>query len=342
MSVDYKSHKKQDLVKALTLVNVKVLNKDKKAELVEKCEAYVNEYGEVGALKLHKYLVEDGEIVAEEDDVATLAESEEDVEDVEEDEEEDDDDEDDDDDDDEEEDDEDEDDKDYNAPPPLDLRTLFGDSAIEKWEQFKDKVYGFTDDVGISVANHSDKLRDELSLTVALNYLELVVEALVYLSVFVPWVPLRENTLALPFENNLHPVLAKWNLPTPQVSALFSCSSIGALAVWLVTLVVLPLITSYYVNFTTRILTFDGLDLVGRVHDYDPFVFALTKVLVYYFIANNGKQYLFANDGHIYAALNKVVIAVGNYGKLSTALSLFPLVVGVANVAVALYSQFEH
>lgn len=334
MSLDFYSHKKLDLVKALTLVNVRVLNKDKKAELVEKCEAYVNEHGEVGALRLQKFLVDDGEIVAEDDEVATLAELEDD------------------DDDDDEEAGEtivdvefaegDDDDIDYNGPAPIDLKAIIADPIIEKWECLKDKVYEVTDSVGITVLNQSDKLRDDLSLVVTLNFLEVVAEAVVFLYTFVPWVPLKDNDLNLLVAQQYVPQLATLTWPSPQVSQLASKTALQAFGVWGVSAVVLPLLVSYYLNFTTRILTFDGLDLVGRVHDYDPFVFALAKAVIYFYISNNGKQDLFSGEGYINAALNYVLIAIGHYGKVTAVLGLVPVVVGVANVAVALYSQFEH
>lgn len=336
MSLDFRSHKKLDLVKALTLVNVRVLNKDKKSELVEKCEAYVDKHGEVGALRLQKFLVDDGEIVAEDDEVATLAEL--------------DDDEDDDNDDDEagetiidvefaENDNE---DIDYNGPAPIDLKAIIADPVIEKWECLKDKVYEITDSIGITVLNQSDKLRDDLSLVVTLNFLEVVAEAVVFLYTFVSWVPLKDNALNCLCVKLYVPQLATLTWPSPQVSELFSKTALEAFAVWGVSGVVLPLLVSYYLNFTTRILTFDGLDLVGRVHDYDPFVFALSKAVIYYYISNNGKQDLFSGEGYINAFLNYILIAIGHYGKVTAVLRLVPVVVGVANVAVALYSQFEH
>lgn len=316
----FTSLKKQDLVKALTAVGVKALSKDTKPALVAKCTEYADTHGDAGAAKLAAALADE----EDDDDVVTLAEEEEEetignaeLAD-------------------------DDDDLDYNGPPPVDLKLFIADPIIEKWENLVDRVYEVTDCVGITVLNHSDKLRDDLLSVVTLNYVELVVEVLTYLWVFVPWVPLADNTLNVQLLQDNIPYLARSGIPSPQVLAFVLCRAVLALVVWALTLVALPLVALYYVNFTTRILTFEGLDLVGRVHDFDPFVFALTKAVAYYFVANNGIQQLFTHQGITWAVANKVLIELGHYAKFTAHLGLVPLVLGVANVAVALYSQFEH
>ena len=57
------------------------------------------------------------------------------------------------------------------------------------------KIYEFTDNVGITYLNQSEKLRDQLSSTVTLNYLQIGVELLIFIYTFIRVVPLNENNL---------------------------------------------------------------------------------------------------------------------------------------------------
>ena len=90
---------------------------------------------------------------------------------------------------------EEEDDKDYEAPPPLNLKEWVVDPIIAQSETFIEKFYEFTDNVGITYLNQSEKLRDQLSSTVTLNYLQIGVELLIFIYTFIRVVPLNENNL---------------------------------------------------------------------------------------------------------------------------------------------------
>lgn len=338
---DYQNYKKAALVSVLKKLEIHTTSKDTKKTLVDKLSVYVADHPEDGILTIQSILEEDDDeknltilsILDEAEDEKTLndeAEAAADAETAEED------------DDDDEEEDDDEKDIDYEAPPPLSLKEWVVDPIIDKSEVLIQKVYDFTDSVGITYLDYSDELRERLSKAVTLNFAELLAEVLYFYHTFVPYVALKDNVLNQQlFKDNVD-FLATSTLPTPDFSALVD-PKVGAVFVsWLVTAVVLPLIVSYYINFSKRVLVFDGAEgLVDRIYRYDPFIFALSKVLVFYFVKSNGSVVLNASDGILNAVANYVLISFGYYGQFVHTLGNFPVAVGLANVAIALYSQFE-
>ena len=322
---DYQNYKKADLVSVLKKLEIHTVSKDTKKVLVDKLDEYVNDHPEDGTLTIQSILEEGA-------DEKTLNEEEVEVADADEDEDEED----------EEAEDAEEKDIDYEAPPPLSLKEWVVDPIIDKSEVLIQKVYNFTDCVGITYLEYSDELRERLSKAVTLNFAELLAEVIYFYHSFVPYVALKDNALNHQlFKDNVK-FLATSNIPTPEITALWDCKVGLVFASWLVTAVILPLTVSYYINFSRRVLVFDGVEgLIDRIYKYDPFVFALAKVLVFYFVKSTGTVTLYARDGVLNAIANYILISVGYYGQFTHALGGFPIVVGLANVAIALYSQFE-
>ncbi|ODV81856.1 uncharacterized protein CANTADRAFT_3916 [Suhomyces tanzawaensis NRRL Y-17324] len=334
---EFSNLKKADLVHVLKQLEIHTLSKDTKKVLLEKLNAYIAENPSDSTSKIQSIVDEKDELAEE----ATLAEDEEDdeAEDAETEDAEDDDDE-------EEaavaaaEDDE---DPDYNAPPPINLKQWVVDPIIDASEQWIARFYEYTDSVGITYLEYSDVLRERLSTTVTLNFVELLLEASFFLYTHVPVVALKNNALNHQLLKDNNSFFAESTLPTPELTALLQLSSLYTLALWGATAVALPLLVSYYVNFSRRVLVFDGAEgIVGRIYSYDPFIFAVAKVVIFYFVGQLGPlTNLHSLEGIWYALQNRFLIQVAVYSGFVKQLGAFPLVLGVANVAVALYSQFE-
>ncbi|EEQ41621.1 putative integral membrane protein [Clavispora lusitaniae] len=334
---EYKSFKKADLAQVARRIGITVRSKDTKQSLLEKIELFIEESPEKA-----KALMELADEADEDDDDVienvTLVENdatdeEEDVEDEQEEAGEDDD---------------DKADKDYDAPPPINLKEWIVDPAIAVFENAYETVLEWTDRVGITTLELNDGLRDSLSTTVALNYLELAVETAYFLYLYVPLVATKDNkSIHQVFKDNV-PQLQKCTLPLPDITALYDYTVASVLGNWLVYAVALPLLISYYVNFSRRVVVIEDDDeeeeasFVVRVYKYDPFIFALSKVLIFYFIIKNGALHSVDTfHGIAHLLKNYFLIHLGIYHRFVSDLGNFPLVVGLANVAIALYSQFE-
>lgn len=337
---EFKSFKKADLAKVAKTVGITVRSKDTKQLLLEKIESFIEEFPERA-----KELIEAS---ADEVEVATLVEvdatDDEDAEDAEEVEEEETEDA-----EDEEADAEDEEDKDYNAPPPIDLKELIVDPAIGLFEKTYESVLEFFDLVGITTLEANDDLREKLSRTVSLNYLELAVEAGYFLYFYVPLVAVKHNKLIHQvFRDNI-PQLNDISFPIPDFTALANFTVVSIILNWSLYAVFIPLLFSYYVNFSRRVVVIEDEDddeedtsFVIRLYKYDPFVFALTKVVIFYFIFKNGAlTTIDTYKGIVHALKNHLFIQLGIYHRFVSGLGNFPLIIGVANVVIGLYSQFE-
>lgn len=332
---EYKSYKKADLAQVAKKIGIQVRSKDTKQSLVEKIELFIEENPEK-AKALMDLADEIDTVTLVENDATEDEDDEEEVVEVDEADE-----------DDTAADEDDADDKDYNAPPPINLKEWVVDPAIDVFERAHDAVLRFTDAVGISVLEANDELRESLSRTVALNYLELAVEFAYFLYLHVPLVAVKDNkSVHQVFKDNI-PQLLRTTVAVPDVTALLDVS-VALIAVnWVFYAVALPLLVSYYVNFSRRVVVIEDEDeedesFVVRLYKYDPFVFAVAKLLVFYFVAAHGA--LTAVDsfhGVVNLVKNYFFIHLGLYHLFVSTLGSFPLVVGVANVAVGLYSQFE-
>lgn len=326
---EFKSFKKADLSKVARKVGITVRSKDTKQSLLEKIESFIDEQPERA-----KELIESAGV---EDEVATLIEDDDDEEEdeevsvaveVQEDEDE---------------------DKDYNAPAPISFREWVVDPAIDVFENARAKVLDFTDSIGLTTLDVNDDLREYLSRVVALNYLELIAEASFFLYTNVPVVSVKSNpSIHQVFRDNI-PILDSCSLPSPDVSALFEFSVLSTFGNWVIYAVVVPLIISFYVNFSRRVVVIldeddeeEDISFVVRLYRYDPFIFALSKVLVYYFILKNGALSSLESYSNFFHFLkNHAAIQLGLYHHFITGLGNFPIVIGLANVAIGLYSQFE-
>lgn len=348
---EFKTFKKADLAKVAKTVGLTVRSKDTKLLLLEKIEAFIEEFPE-RAKELIDASGEEVEVAtlveveaSDDDDGEEVEEVEEDVEeeeteDAEEEEEE------------EEEEEaaaDDEDDKDYNAPPPIDLKVLIVDPAIGAFERAYDAVLAVTDKVGITTMEHNDALRETLSKTVSLNYLELAVELAYFLYFYVPLVAVKDNKLIHQvFRDNI-PQLNEISLPVPDVTVFSNFAVVSILVNWILYAILLPLLVSYYINFSRRVVVIEDEDdndndasFIIRLYKYDPFIFALAKVVIFYFIFKNGAlTTIDTYKGILHALKNHVFIQVGIYHRFVSGLGNFPLIIGVTNVVVGLYSQFE-
>lgn len=335
---DFKSFKKADLFKVAKKVGLAVRAKDTKLSLLEKIEQFIEESPEKA-----RDLIESAEADDDDDDeeeTATLIEENDATEDE---------------DDDEEveveasvvvEEEEDE-DKDYNAPPPVNLKEWVVDPAIDLYETAVDKVLAFTDNVGITTAEYNDDLRDSLSKTVTLNYLELAVEVGYFLYKYVPVVPVRKNPLVHQvFKDNI-PYLNYSSWPSPDLTALWDWHVFFILGNWTLYAVAVPLLVSYYVNFSRRVVVIEDDDdedvsFVVRLFKFDPFIFALVKVLIFYYIFKHAALHTLVEFSGILLALKShLLVQLGLYHTFIVGLGNFPLVIGLANVAIGLYAQFE-
>ncbi|KAK6458239.1 uncharacterized protein RJT20DRAFT_29935 [Scheffersomyces xylosifermentans] len=332
---DFSSYKKADLVTVLKKLEIHTVSKDTKKVLVDKLDKYVSEHPEDGALTIQSILDEAEDVNGDdEDNETTLNEDNDEIADEEEEEEvvvvvpetEDDD------------------DKDYEAPPPLSLKEWVVDPVIEQWENFVEKVYEYTDSVGITYLEYSDDLRERLSKAITLNYLELVLEFAFFIYAYVPIVPLKDNGFNHQvLKDNIY-FFGESEILTPDFTALLSTKVIATFVIWAFDAVLLPLLVAYYVNFSRRVLVFDNNDgIVARIYTYDPFVFALSKVLIYYFITKNSDGFLtFKTGDSLYATVNNFFVLYDSYyAQFTAVLGSFPLVLGASNILVALYSQFE-
>lgn len=339
---DYSNYKKADLVNVLKKLEIHTYSKDTKKILIDKLDGYVKNHPLDGEMTIQGLL----EVGDHDDDEATLAEGHIKNTDEEDDEEEEDEDDDDDEDDEVEvevevEEDE-EKDADFESGPPINLKEWIVDPIIDWYERVYSKTLEFTDSIGITTTDYSEELREKLSKTITLAYIELLFEVCYFLYVFLPFVALKDNYLNHQvFKDNI-PWLGKSLIPTPDLIKLLDWNIISTFWIWLVSAILLPGIASYFINFSKRVLVFDGEEgIIARIYEFDPFVFSLTKVLIYYFLQGYPAISINVLDGYWHAIRNYLAIKLGIYNNFTNILGNFPVVLGLANVAIALYAQFE-
>lgn len=319
--------KKAELYSICRKVGIHALAKDTKKVLFDKLSSYIEKNPEEGLLAVQKSLEEE----TDDEDEQTLAENVEETDEEEEEEEEG----------------EEEEDKDYKEGAPIDLKEWIVDPLIEKFELVYGKVLDFTDSVGITTLDYNDELRENLSSTVTLNYVELFAETVVFLLHFVAFVPLKDNESVLEVLKSNIDFLSESELTTPDFSPLFTFKALSVFTSWLFTAVLLPLLFAYYINFSRRLIIFDEDEeesgLITRAYKFDPFIFSLSKVLLYFFISR-GNGPLIAIDpfgGIVNALKTHILIQIDIYRNFVDILGSFPLVLGIANILTAIYSQFE-
>lgn len=326
---EFKSFKKTDLAKVARKAGLAVRSKDTKQLLLEKINVYIDEYPEQ-AKDLADFDDSDDEVVTmvndatEDEEASTDAEPESDLPE------------------------DDTADKDYNAPPPIDIKELLIDPAIDMFELAYGKVLALTDKVGITTVDINDEIRDNLSRTVTLNYLEAASEVAFFLHTYMPFVAVKDNNSVPTAVRNVFPFLNHVKYAVPDVSALASTTVLSVFANWVLYAVAVPLFVSYYVNFSRRVVVIEDdedekdVSFVVRLYRYDPFVFALAKVLIFYFICKSGHGFSISSYSGIFKALRDLILVhLGFYHKFVLSLGNFPIVIGLANIAIGLYSQFE-
>lgn len=340
---EFEGLKKIDLVRFVRKLGHHVRSKDTKLQLLEKLQAY-KEVNPEGYQELANSIV-----VTEDPEAATLIEDDA-TEDEEDDEEA-----------------EDEDEKPYNAPPPIDFNEYIVDPVTAFFKDAYFKYFGYDD--------LNDVLRLHLSSAATLAKLELGLEVLYFLYVFVPVVEIHKNKFL--------PQLFKDNMTFvsefPDFSTLFKWNVISVLLQWVIYAVVAPGLFSYYVNFTRKTVVLEAsgdddyeeddeeiiaeveaddeeddeededypiddedLTFVVRFHKYDPVIFSLAKIVIFYFIVNNGiLNHLDVHNDATYVLTNFVHKHFGFYHNFVADLGNFPIVLGAANIIIGLYSQFE-
>lgn len=259
--------------------------------------------------------------------------------------------------------------KPYDAPPPIDFNEYIVDPVTAFFKEAYFKYFGYDD--------LNDVLRLHLSSAANLAQLELAFEVLYFLYVFVPIVDVRKNKF-LPqlFKDNMSFITV-----FPDFSTLFKWNVISVLLQWVLYAVVAPGLVSYYINFTRKTVVLEAsgdedyeeddeeiiaeveveedeedddeddedypvddedLTFLVRFHKYDPVIFSLAKVVIFYFIVNNGiLNHLDVHKDATYVLTNFVHKHFGFYHDFVADLGNFPLVLGAANIIVGLYSQFE-
>ncbi|KAI5969820.1 hypothetical protein CANMA_001110 [Candida margitis] len=349
---EFAKFKKADLSQVLKKLGVRTTAKDVKKVLVEKLDAYLGQHPK-DVSQVRKILEETGANEGDEEEITVVEIGENDDDDDSDDDDDDDDSEEGSEDDDAEEEEEEEileaalveeseeDDKDYQAPPPLNLKEFVLDPIIATSENAIDKFYEFTDCVGITYLEHTEKLRDQLSSTITLNFLELILEFAVFLYNFTTVVPLNENKLIHQFFHDNIPFLATSKLPSIEFIQLFDFKAVATFATWIVFAIVSPSIIAYFVNFTSRVIEIDDDEYLLRIYSFDPFIFAVAKILIYYFVGQSSLIQFATADCWVSALKNRLLLHLGLYHTFAATLGTLPYVLGGVNVLIALYSQFE-
>lgn len=343
----FRSYTKEELHNLLTKLELPVKSKTTKKAMVEILDDFVEKHPEEldNIEKILQTEEDEEDDDDEDDDIVEVVKI-----DGEEDEDEDDDDEEEEGDEEEEEEEEaeddeeeeEEDDKDYEAPPPLNLKEWVVDPIIAQSETFIEKFYEFTDNVGITYLNQSEKLRDQLSSTVTLNYLQIGVELLIFIYTFIRVVPLNENNLIHQIFHDNIPYLSIITWPSLEISSIFQYTSIITFIIWSITSIIIPSIVSYFINFTSRVIEIEDDEYLFRVYSFDPFIFALSKILTFYFIGQFALIEFATCECFISAIFNKTLLNIGLYQSFATNnLGTLPYVLGGVNVLIALYAQFE-
>lgn len=251
---------------------------------------------------------------------------------------------DDDDEDDDDEDDDNDDDEDYQAGPPINLYLILIDPIIEWYEWAMTKSYELTDAVGITCTEYCHELRENLSTLVFLNFLQLCIEFSVFLYTRLAPTPLKNNPMNLPILRNAWSYLSTSELPSLDVSEWCSFRGVSVVVVWLISAIWAPLIISFFVNFSKRVIIDDDEHTVlGRIYTFDPFVFALAKLVLAFYIQRVPKQLVLVeiSTGFLTDFRNYTLILLHSYSLFLEHLGTMPFILGLANIAIALYSQFE-
>lgn len=313
--VELNEYKKAELLSAAKKVGLPAASKDTKKSLMEKLEAFIAAEGEKAAHAVDAALdidTDEEEVEDDEEEVSTLAG--------------------------------DDDNDDEYKGPPIDIKAKVIDPIIDFSEQYYSKFLEFTDCIGATTLDYNDELRENLSTTISLNYLELGLEFAYFFYTYVTFVPIKDNATIPSILKENFDVLTTCSCAVPDFTTLVSCKTISIFLNWFVYSVLIPLFISYYVNFSRRIIVADNdTGIVARIYKFDPFIFSLFKVLIFYFITKNAGTLttLHSYSGILKALQTQFLIQLGFYKEFTALLGNFPLIVGVANVAIGLYSQFE-
>lgn len=240
--------------------------------------------------------------------------------------------------------DDDDDDEEYRGPP-IDLKEKLVDPLITHYESLHSSVLNFTDKIGVTTTNYSESLREKLSKTLTLTYLEILLELYVFYKHFVTFTPFSNNKLIhYKFFEYFHFIPSYFlSFPTIDFFPIYHSNTLSIFIIWLLSSIILPLTLSYFINFSKRVLVFDGEEgIIARIYRFDPFIFNLSKVVIFFFLKNNSEQTkLKVFEGYLNAFKNFAAIQIGFYHNFATILGNLPLIIGLANVSIALYSQFE-
>ena len=99
-------------------------------------------------------------------------------------------------------------------------------------------------------------------------------------------VPLNENNLIHQIFHDNIPYLSIITWPSLEISSIFQYKSIITFIIWSITSIIIPSIVSYFINFTSRVIEIEDDEYLFRVYSFDPFIFALSKILTFISLVN--------------------------------------------------------
>ncbi|ODQ82338.1 hypothetical protein BABINDRAFT_158958 [Babjeviella inositovora NRRL Y-12698] len=227
---------------------------------------------------------------------------------------------------------EDEEDADY--VPSADLTTKIADPLIDLQEQLVSYLYKTTDKLGITATKYSDCVRSHLSEVVNLTMAQIGLEFLIFWKEFIPLIRLDEIEA---FHNVRFNPEFVGDLKVVDFTEFFTLKSVYILSSWATLSILLPLVLSYYVNFTTR----HG----KRSYTFDPFTFNVFR----FFLFLAGLQRIVFNFGDLTLLdsfetcelANYGILALNNFGQFLGTLGGLPSASSAGLILITLYSQFS-
>lgn len=342
--VDFSTYKKADLLDIAHKAGVTTVSKDTKKTLIDKLETYVAANGG-DSLELIEESTDKVDVEVDSDDTEAEAEAEAEAE-------------------------TETDDESEFKGPPIDIKAWVHNLYSECIDPHLTPLWDWTDDVYYHITDYNDRVREQVSSVVALNYLGLVLEGSIFLYTYVPLASIAGNKSIHPVIKDLLPdFVVNSDIKVPDLSYLVDFKVASVLVNWVIYSVVIPLIVSFYINFTRKTYTInigdefddelndseldsdkDDIDDIDgntiyytvRSFDFDPFVFALLKVVVWYVVSHLTNLAVFNSvGGFLKAVSTQVLIQFGIYREFTTVLGNVPLVFGVVTLVLGLYSQFE-
>lgn len=323
--VDFTSFKKADLIDACSKVGVNTNTKDTKKSLIDKIEKYIEDNGDEGLAAIEDIL--DVEEVEEDDEEeaaeeVTLTEEGE----IKDDE-----------------------DEEFKGPP-VDLKAMIVDPILDFTEPYYAQLLDYYDELSLKVNEFNEDIRNSLSTVVSLNYLLLIFEVAIFSYNYIPLKDLKSNYSIHPLiKSNLPDYILNSCIVLPDLTYALNFKVLSVFINWVIYSIALPLAGSFYLNFTRRTVTFyddddeEDFEIPVRIYEYDPFVFNILKVLIFYLISLPSSKLFFTSSfgGFFKIFADQLLIQFGFYKEFTVVLGNLPIIFGLANLVIGIYSQFE-